>query len=124
MAATVISLGVVKDGVSNVRFAVGGLMDSTARTVDNQQVDPLVRRGEDHLASQTWIANHQVRVRDLGHVFPTEVRLVPHDRRADLHRLRQVEEDLRAMDWKIDDVTVAPSLDLDRGPDTDPAGYG
>lgn len=114
-AALVISLSIVKDGWTNLRAAVAGLTDTTARTVDDKEEHPLVRRIDDYLGSRPWIAQHRSRVRDMGHVFQVEVRLVPRDGRVDLERLHQVTEDLRAMDWKLDDVTVSPALHVDEG---------
>ncbi|WP_237566054.1 cation diffusion facilitator family transporter [Ornithinimicrobium cerasi] len=107
-AALFIALSILHDGWSNVQHAVTGLMDRTARTVDDAEEHPLVGRLEAYLDSRPWIRDHHTRVRDMGHVFHVEVRLVPRDGRADLARLTQVGDDLRAMDWKIDDVTVAP----------------
>jgi hypothetical protein len=51
----------------------------------------------------------------MGHVFQVEVRVVPRGGQVDLARLHQVTEDLRAMDWKLDDVTVSPALRIDEG---------
>lgn len=114
-AALVISLSIVKDGWSNLRAAVGGLIDTTARTVDDSEEHPLVRQIDDYLGSRPWIAQHRSRVRDMGHVFHVEVRLVPRGGEVELARLHQVTEDLRAMDWKLDDVTVTPVLRIDEG---------
>lgn len=115
-AALVISLSILKDGVSNVRAAVAGLTDTTARTVDDRHEHPLVRQIEDYLDSRPWVAAHQTRVRDLGHVFHVEVRVVPRGGELDLDRLRQATEDIRALDWKLDDVTVAavPAVEVVR----------
>ncbi|WP_134774160.1 cation diffusion facilitator family transporter [Ornithinimicrobium flavum] len=117
-AALVISLSIVKDGWSNLRAAVAGLTDTTARTVDDKHEHPLVGRIDDYLESRPWIAQHRSRVRDMGHVFQVEVRLVPRGGQVDLARLHQVTEDLRAMDWKLDDVTVSPALRIDEGETT------
>ena len=105
---------ILKDGVTNVRAAVGGLTDTTARTVDDKEEHPIVRRIEDHLDSRPWVARHQTRVRDMGHVFHVEVRVVPRDGQVDLIRVRQLTEDIRAMDWKLDDVTVAVVSELEQ----------
>jgi cation diffusion facilitator family transporter len=114
-AALVISLSILKDGWSNLKAAVAGLTDTTARTVDDRHEHPLVRQIDDYLESRPWIAQHRSRVRDMGHVFHVEVRVVPRGGEVDLTRLHQVTEDLRAMDWKVDDVTVSPALRIDEG---------
>ena len=107
-AALVIALSIVKDGWTNLRAAVRGLTDTTARTVDDQEEHPLVGRIEAYLDSRPWVAEHQTRVRDMGHVFHVEIHLVPRGGEVEMARLTQVVEDLRALDWKIEDVAVAP----------------
>ena len=114
-AAIAISLSILKDGASNVRHATSALMDATARTVDGKGEHPLLRQIHDYLDGRPWIAGHQTRVRDMGHVFHVEVRVVPRGGEVDLARLHRVSEDLRALDWKIDDVTVAPVQHVDEG---------
>lgn len=111
-AALVISLSIVKDGWSNLRAAVGGLTDTTARTVDDKHEHPLVRQIDDYLESRPWVVGHQARVRDMGHVFQVEVRVVPRGGEVDLARLQQVTQDIRDLDWKLDDVTVAAVPEL------------
>ncbi|QFG70344.1 cation diffusion facilitator family transporter [Ornithinimicrobium pratense] len=111
-AALVISMSILKDGVTNVRAAVAGLTDTTARTVDDTQEHPLVHRIEDYLDSRPWVAAHRTRVRDMGHVFHVEVRVIPRGGEVDLAQLHQVTEDIRDLDWKLDDVTVAAVADL------------
>ena len=122
VAALFISVSILKDGLTNLVNAVAALMDKTARTTDDKEEHPLVRQVEDYLGSRPWIRSHRARVRDMGHVFHVEVLLVPRDGSVDLARLHQLGEDLRAMDWKIDDVTVAPVLDLDDGETRTAAG--
>ena len=112
-AAVAISASILKDGVSNVGHAVAALMDSRARTVDDRHEHPLVRQVEDYLDARPWVEAHRTRLRDLGHVFHVEVRLVPRGGEVDLVRLEQVAEDLRALDWKVEDVTVSPVRLLD-----------
>jgi cation diffusion facilitator family transporter len=121
-AALFIALSILHDGWGNVQHAITGLMDKTARTVDDAGEHPLVGRVEGYLDSRPWIRDHHTRVRDMGHVFHVEVRLVPRGGEVDLARLAQVGDDLRAMDWKIDDVTIAPVQQVDQG--ETPAGDG
>lgn len=113
--ALFIAGSILKDGVTNVRGALADLMDKLVRTVDNKAEHPLVRQIDGYLDSRPWIAQHRCRVRDMGHVFQVEVRVVPRDGVVDLVRLHQVTQDVQAMDWKLDDVTVTPVLRIDEG---------
>ncbi|GGK76885.1 cation diffusion facilitator family transporter [Ornithinimicrobium pekingense] len=113
--ALLISASILRDGFGNITSAVAGLMDRTAQTVDMTEEHPLVRQVQDYLDSRPWIDRHHTRVRDMGHVFHVEVRFVPAGGRVDLARIDQTVEDLRAMDWKLDDITVAPVRSLREG---------
>ena len=113
--ALMISASILRDGFGNVTSAVAGLMDRTAQTVDMQEDHPLVRQVQDYLDSRPWVDRHHTRVRDMGHVFQVEVRFVPVGGQVDLARIHQTVEDLRAMDWKLDDITVAPVRSLREG---------
>ena len=117
MDATValfIAASILKDAVTNLRGALADLMDKIVRTVDNREEHPLVRQIDDYLGSRPWVAAHQARVRDMGHVFHVEVRVVPRGGEVDLHRLQQVTQDIRDLDWKLDDVTVAVVTEVDQ----------
>jgi divalent metal cation (Fe/Co/Zn/Cd) transporter len=114
-AALFIALSILRDGWGNVQHAITGLMDKTARTVDDKEEHPLVAQVDSYFEARPWVAAHHGRVRDMGHVFEVEVRFVPADGDVDLRRVHQAVEDLRAMDWKLDDITVAPVRSLDEG---------
>ncbi len=114
-AALFIAVSILRDGWGNVQHAITGLMDKTARTVDDTEEHPLIGRIDDYFESRPWVHAHESRVRDMGHVFEVEVRFVPTDGQVDLTRVHQAVEDLRAMDWKLDDITVAPVLSLEEG---------
>ena len=115
VAALFICVSILRDGWGNVQHALTGLMDKTARTVDDTEEHPLVGQIDRYLESRPWVAQHHTRVRDMGHVFHAEVRFVPTDGRVDLDRVDQAVADLRAMDWKIDDITVAPVSSIEEG---------
>ncbi|GAA1165285.1 cation transporter [Ornithinimicrobium humiphilum] len=120
-AALFISVSILRDGWGNVQHAVTGLMDKTAQTVDDTDEHPLVAQVDAYLAARPWVAAHEARVRDMGHVFHVEVRFVPTDGQVEMARVHQAVEDLRAMDWKLDDITVAPVRTLEEG-ETETAG--
>jgi divalent metal cation (Fe/Co/Zn/Cd) transporter len=111
-AALLVSLSILKDGVTNVRGAMLGLTDVEARTFDDREVHPLVGRLEDIASAQDWTREAVVRVRDEGHVFHVECFVVPSDP-ADpsapiIDRTAALRDQLRAQDWKVHDVVVVP----------------
>ncbi len=79
VAALFISVSIVRDGWTNLKFAVGGLMDQRARTYDDSEPDPLNDRIRDTLCGLTWVADARCRVRDMGHVFHVEAFVQGHE---------------------------------------------
>lgn len=107
-AAIFIGLSIVKDGLRNVGTAITDLSDSRARTIDGRDPHPLISRVEDHARSLDWVRHAGVRVRDEGHVFHTELFVVPVDDAAQTPgRLRALAESVVELDWKLEDVVVA-----------------
>lgn len=108
VAALAIASTVVHDGVTQIRNATRGLMDGRARRFDDSAPHPLIREVERLVASQAWVADCGVRIRDEGHLFHTEIFFVPRGPMppvSELHRLRRAVDDL---DWKLHDVVIAP----------------
>ncbi len=118
-AALLISLSIVRDGWTNLRYATTALMDQRARTYDDAEPHPLTRRVDEVLAGLSWVEASRSRVRDQGHVFHVESFVRPAGATAPtLEQLEAAVALLRDMDWKIHDVVVMPVRDL---PDTIPA---
>jgi divalent metal cation (Fe/Co/Zn/Cd) transporter len=107
VAALLISLSILHDGVRNLSGAVGGLADARARTYDGRKPHPLADRIDDYLAGLAWTAEAKSRVRDEGHVFHIESFVVPKG-----HEMPSLDdiEGARAhcvdMDWKVQDMVI------------------
>src|SRR5690606_38271448 len=72
VAALVISVSILKDGVDNVRTATTDLMDARATTVDGKECHPLDDEVDGLLAAVPWALEGRGRLRDEGHVFHAE----------------------------------------------------
>jgi divalent metal cation (Fe/Co/Zn/Cd) transporter len=108
-AALFIAGSILRDGVTNLRVASAALMDARASTVEGDEPHPLVARIDAHLRGAPWVAEAGSRVRDEGHVFHVEAFVVPRDGQApDLAELARLRESTIALDWKIQDLLVAP----------------
>lgn len=107
-AAIFIGLSILKDGVSNVRTAITDLADARARTITGEDPHPLVAKAEDYARSVDWVQDAGARIRDEGHVFHTEMFVVPHEGAAQSPaRLRELAEGIVDLDWKLEDVVIA-----------------
>lgn len=111
--ALLIGADIVKDGVTNVRHAVVGLMDATARTHDDSGEHPLVDRVREVALTQRGVRDASVRMRDMGHLFHAEVFVVPRGR-LEPDDLSVIRARLSELDWKLEDLTVVPVPELPR----------
>jgi cation diffusion facilitator family transporter len=116
VAASVISLDILHDGISNLRTVVADLMNSKPTTVDHSAADPLPTRIENELKKRAWVADARVRMREEGHVFFGEAFVVPADDRDLTARIEDTTRDLQALDWRLHELVITPVHDLDRTP--------
>ncbi|HLT84869.1 MAG TPA: cation transporter [Phototrophicaceae bacterium] len=113
VAALFISGSILYDGVTNMRVAVSALMDARAETYDGQDPHPLVPQIDERLSALPWVASARSRVRDQGHVFHVESFVVPVDGYAPtLEDLTAARASVVELDWKIDDMVLAPVTEL------------
>ena len=106
VAALVISLDVIKDGLQNVRSVIADLMDREPHKVDHSGPDEVPGRLVEELGKLSWVAAADVRLRENGHVYFGEVFIVPHDDADPLGRIRQAGEIAKSTDWRVNDVSV------------------
>lgn len=112
-AALLISVSILRDGMKNLRGAVGALIDTQAHTVDDSAPDPLNRRIDIYLKGLPWVSEAASRIRDEGHVFHIESFVVPAEGR--LPSLKSMEEARKAcagLDWKVQDLVIIPVEEL------------
>ncbi|WP_206479139.1 cation diffusion facilitator family transporter [Kocuria sp. KRD140] len=115
VAAIVIAVSILKDGITNLRAAVAGLADARPTTVDNKKPHPLNADVDAFLRQLEWARVGAARVRDEGQVFQVEGFVVP--RTPDVatpDRLDAARKQLLALDWKIRDVVLIPVNTLPR----------
>jgi cation diffusion facilitator family transporter len=117
VAAIVIGLDILHDGVKYTRAAAKDVLDGRPRRHDASGVHPLVGEVRETVAGLDWIEEAAVRSRELGHVFSVEVLAVPRDEHDLLERVEDAVERLSALDWKVQDVVVAVVRELDGAPE-------
>ncbi len=112
-AAILISLSILRDGVKNLRAAIGGVMDTRAMTFDDSKPHPLGEQVDDYLRGLDWVADARSRVRDEGHVFHIESFVVPVDGPSlSVDRLKDAREGCVDLDWKVQDLVIVPVDEL------------
>lgn len=115
-AALLISVAILKDGFTNLRHATDDLLDARATKIESKEPHPVIGRLEACATGTRWVAEAAVRVRDEGHVFHSEVFVVPRDGRSpSLRELDELRARCIAADWRTQDTVVSPVEQLPEG---------
>jgi cation diffusion facilitator family transporter len=119
VAASIISIDIVRDGYKNLQVAVDDLMDKEPTVVDHSRADPLPLWIKNELMLMDWVKDAEVRLREEGHVFVGEAFVVPVDNEDLVNRLERANEHLLGLDWRMHELVIAPVREIDR---PEPAG--
>jgi divalent metal cation (Fe/Co/Zn/Cd) transporter len=109
VAGAFISQDIVRDGVRNIRAAVGDLMDRMPHTYDDKEPDPIVDELHAMLLELDWVQDARVRLREEGHVLAGEAFVVPVDEERLVERCAAAREHLLHEHWKLHDIVVVPT---------------
>ena len=119
VAAMVIAADILKDGWKYVRGSVMDLMDRRPLTAGEEKPHPLKRRIEEAVGEMDWVRCALVRLRDNGHVLAGQVWVVPESEEHLVERIERAVEELRALDWKLDDIVIVPVSAIEDVPEGD-----
>jgi cation diffusion facilitator family transporter len=116
VAAIVISLDILHDGVRYLRAAVSELMDEAPTTYDETGPDPVVEEVRTQVTRTSWVRESIVRAREEGHMLNINVLAVP-DGEITVERVERLIEKLRRVHWRVHDVTVTPVARIEGAPE-------
>ncbi|HMQ53283.1 MAG TPA: cation diffusion facilitator family transporter [Anaerolineae bacterium] len=113
-AAGLISLSIIYDGFTNLKRSLAALMDQRPTEVDGDDEAPIVAKLRDQLQSLDWVAEADVRLREVGDVYSGEAYVVPHPHlNGDLvDKVREASRVADNCDWQIYDVVIMPVRSL------------
>lgn len=117
-AAVLVSLSILKDGVTNVRVVVGDLIERRPMRTDRSAPEPLPDRLRAAIEELPWVASAEVRLREVGHVFFGDVFVTARETHDLPSKIRAAIEVARALNWRLHDVTITV---LDERPEARPA---
>jgi cation diffusion facilitator family transporter len=104
-AGAFISVGIVKDGVTNLRRVVGDLLDRRPLTVEGEASEA-PEKVREALLTLPWVKTAEVRLREEGHVFAGELFLTAAST-ADLSsKVEEARRTAASVDWRVHDVVV------------------
>lgn len=122
VAAIIISLDILWDGLRNLRASLSALTDSIPVKMDTGDRHPLPQQINRTLSELDWVKEAGCRVRGEGQVFHIEAFIIPEDpRETPIHDLIEARKRCLALDWKINDVVVVPVEELPSTLQTDVA---
>lgn len=113
-AALVISIDVVKDGVTNVRAVFSDLMDQRPTDTDRRPLDDLFDQVRAALEGLDWVRDAEIRLHEEGPAISGDAFVVPLGDAVTLDQLHEASVAVHAVDWKLYDVVVTPVEDVTR----------
>lgn len=108
VAAAVISIEILKDGISNLRNSVGQMMNKRPTKVETKEKDPVLDRVEEALEKLEWVKEVRVRLREDSDVLTGEVFVVPRDEEQLMSKVEEATDVACSVDWRLHDVNVVP----------------
>ena len=108
VAACLISLDIIHDGFRNLKQSIFDLMDEVPKTVEGEKVDPLVTEIQKVIASEDWVADSEIRIREEGHIYVGQGFVIPKSEDHLIDRLEGLSEKVRTLDWRLHDFTLTP----------------
>lgn len=112
VAALVISISILRDGLKNLRGAVAALTDARAMTYDDSEPHPLTAEIDRYLSNLRWVDEARSRTRDEGHVFHVESFVVPRKKMPTLAQLENARNACIDLDWKVQDMVIVVVAEL------------
>jgi cation diffusion facilitator family transporter len=107
VAAALVSLTILKDGIDNVRVAVGDLIERRPMKTNQTGSEPLAGLVRGCIEQLDWVERAEVRLREVGHVFFGEVFVKPRGQFVDLPvKIAHAAASVRRLNWRLHDVTV------------------
>lgn len=105
-AALVIGLDVARDGVNNLKEAIGDLLDRRPTSLETGKASGIEETLERELEKLPWVKQAGVRLREDGHVLCGEAFVVPESEHDLTRHLRNASQLLEEKDWRVLEIVV------------------
>lgn len=111
-AAVLISLEIIRSGWTELKTALGDVMDRRPLTLDQKEDDPVSDRIDEFLRQQPWVKDVIVRVRERGRELTAEAHVVPRTDQLSVEEVSRVGQLACQVDPRVSDVTIAPVTEM------------
>lgn len=109
VAAAIVCLDILRDGVTNLGAAVSDLVDETPKTTtDRRKLEPLPGELAAHLETLPWVEKAEVRMREEGHVFFGEAFVAPKTTENIVRNIADAADEAKSFNWRVHDLTIMP----------------
>jgi cation diffusion facilitator family transporter len=111
-AAVLISLEIIRSGWTELRTALGDVMDRRPLKLASKENDPVPDEVAAFLRRQPWVEDVIVRVRERGREFTAEAHVVPKSDQLSVEEVSRAGALACDVDPRLADVTIAPVKQL------------
>jgi len=108
LAGVLISLEIIRSGWSELRTALGDIMDSKPQAILSKEDEKLPGALTDYLRSQPWVKDVVVRVRERGREFTADAHVIPATDDGLVDRISEAASKAREFDPRLAELTIAP----------------
>ena len=108
LAAVLISAEIIRSGWSELRTALGDIMDSKPQNVLSKEDEDVPARITDFLRRQPWVDDVIVRVRERGREFTAEAHVIPGHEEDLVDRITEAASRSREIDRRLAELTISP----------------
>jgi cation diffusion facilitator family transporter len=111
-AAVLISLEIMRSGWSELRTALGDIMDRKPQDILSKEDEQVPAILTDYLRRQPWVHDVVVRVRERGREFTAEAHIVPSTEDHLVEKITEAGSKAREIDPRLASITIAPVSEL------------
>ncbi|MGZ2412559.1 cation diffusion facilitator family transporter [Sphingomonas sp. F9_3S_D5_B_2] len=107
LAGVLISLEIIRSGWSELRTALGDIMDSKPQEILSKEDEKVPAILTDYLRAQPWVKDVVVRVRERGREFTADAHVVPASDEGLVDRISETSAKAREFDPRLAELTIA-----------------
>jgi cation diffusion facilitator family transporter len=108
LAGVLISMEIMRSGWTELKAALGDIMDRRPEKIDTKEEDPVTDKLNEFMLTQPWIKDAIVRVRERGREFTAEAHVVPMSNQVSVEEVSRTGAQACKLDPRLADVTIAP----------------
>jgi divalent metal cation (Fe/Co/Zn/Cd) transporter len=111
-AGVLISLEIIRSGWSELRTALGDIMDRKPQSILSKEDEHVPAALTDFLSRQPWVDDVVVRVRERGREFTAEAHVIPASDERLVDQISEAASKAREIDPRLAALTIAPVREL------------